>query len=171
MVSGGVKWHGRQLTLLVGTGGKRWAPKAKHGRGKFVGSGHEWQWKRVMGARREWWVPLAKGKWWAPEANGGHWRRHLADASGGRQRQMVGGGVEGQLTEPNSEWQRQCSGGGRKEIDNAAVISAVCYYSRRPLNQWPDATTTLASQRSMPCSHLLQLQCRGQTCSKATFLT
>jgi len=37
-----------------------------------------------------------RGKWWAPEANGGH-RRRPADASAGRQRQVVGGGVKWQV--------------------------------------------------------------------------
>jgi len=41
----------------------------------------------------------------------------------------------------------QCSGGSGK-----VVSSAICYYSWCPPNQWPDASTTLASQYSMCCS-------------------
>jgi len=70
-----------------------------------------------MGARCEWWVPLAKGEWWVPEANGGHWRRHLVDASGGCQRHMVGGGVEGQVVEMvsgSSKWWVPEANGGHQ---------------------------------------------------------
>jgi len=60
-----------------------------------------------------------------PEANGGHRRRHLADASGGRQRQMVGGGVEGQVVEPNGEWQQQMVGArGKWWAPNLKVVEA-----------------------------------------------
>ncbi len=44
----------------------------------------------MNGCRSNWWLPDVSG-----EANGGQ-RQHLADASAGHQRQMVGGGVKWQ---------------------------------------------------------------------------
>jgi len=80
-----------------------WQKQMVDGRSKWcvleqvVGGRGEWWAADVNGRRSERWVPLASGKWWAPEANGGQWQRRPADASAGRQRQMVGGGVKWQV--------------------------------------------------------------------------
>ena len=86
-----------------------------------------------------------RGKWWAPEANGGH-RRRPADASAGRQRQVVGGGVKWQVVGTGGKrWAFKPKAIGGLRTRMAAEASGGCQSRPKKENNQPEVAVMAAT--------------------------